>query len=45
MLRGTFAWLVDVRYLAGDPWTGVNGPPVIKRASAMQIKRALPAEL
>ncbi len=45
VLRGAFAWLVDVRYLAGNPWTAVNDPPVVQRASAMKIERALPADL
>jgi integrase len=45
VLRGAFAWWVDVRYLAGNPWTAVNDPPVVQRASAMQIERALPAAL
>jgi integrase len=45
VLRGAFAWWVDVRYLAGNPWTAVNDPPVIQRASAMKIERALPADL
>jgi integrase len=45
VLRGAFAWLVDVRYLTGNPWTAVNDPPVVQRASAMQIERALPADL
>ncbi|MEM5387871.1 site-specific integrase [Paraburkholderia phymatum] len=44
-LRAAFAWWVDVRYLAGNPWTAVNDPPVIRRASAMRIERALPADL
>jgi hypothetical protein len=44
-LRAAFAWWVDVRYLAGNPWIAVNDPPVIQRASAMKIERALPAEL
>ncbi|KXV06430.1 integrase [Caballeronia megalochromosomata] len=44
-LRTAFTWWVDVRYLAGNPWKGVNDPPVIKRARAMQIERALPAAL
>ncbi|MDR5736188.1 hypothetical protein QCE47_28160 [Caballeronia sp. LZ025] len=43
VLRAAFA--VDVRYLAGNPWTAVNDPVVIKRASAMKIERALPADL
>ncbi|MDR5769664.1 phage integrase family protein [Caballeronia sp. LZ028] len=45
VLRGAFAWLVDVRYLAGNPWRAVNDPVVIKRASAMKIECALPADL
>ncbi|MDR5763137.1 site-specific integrase [Caballeronia sp. LZ035] len=45
VLRTAFAWWVDVRYLAGNPWTAVNDPVVVKRASAMKIERALPAEL
>ncbi|SAL68909.1 integrase [Caballeronia humi] len=44
-LRAAFAWWVDVRYLAGNPWTAVNDPSVIQRASAMKIERALPADL
>ncbi|SAL86236.1 integrase [Caballeronia terrestris] len=44
-LRAAFAWWVDVRYLGGNPWTAVNDPPVIQRASAMKIERALPADL
>ncbi|SAL66120.1 integrase [Caballeronia humi] len=44
-LRAAFAWWVDVRYLGGNPWTAVNDPPVIQRASGMKIERALPAEL
>jgi hypothetical protein len=34
-----------MRYLAGIPWTAVNDPPVVQRASAMKIERALPAAL
>ncbi len=44
-LRAAFTWWVDVRYLAGNPWKAVNDPPVIQRASAMKIERALPADL
>jgi integrase len=44
-LRAAFAWWVDVRYLAGNPWTAVNDPVAIKRERAMKIERALPAEL
>jgi integrase len=45
LLRSAFAWLVDVRYLAGNPWVAINDPPVIRRANSMKIERALPAEL
>ncbi|WP_244831983.1 phage integrase family protein [Caballeronia sp. TF1N1] len=45
LLRSAFAWLVDVRYLAGNPWVAVNDPPIIRRANSMKIDRALPAEL
>ncbi|WP_350029626.1 hypothetical protein [Caballeronia sp. ATUFL_M1_KS5A] len=31
VLRTAFAWWVDVRYLAGNPWKAVNDPLVIKR--------------
>ncbi|EKS72029.1 site-specific integrase [Caballeronia zhejiangensis] len=44
-LRTAFAWWVDVRYLAGNPWKAVNDPVVVKRASPMKIERALPAAL
>jgi integrase len=44
-LRAAFTWWVDVRYLAGNPWKAVNDPIAIKRERAMQIERALPAEL
>jgi len=30
-LRAAFAWLVDVRYLAGNPWTAVSDPVVVER--------------
>ncbi|VXC90599.1 Integrase (fragment) [Burkholderia sp. 8Y] len=45
VLRTAFAWWVDVRYLAGNPWKAVNDPVVIKRERAMRIERALPANL
>jgi integrase len=45
VLRTAFAWWVDVRYLAGNPWKAVNDPIVIKRERAMKIERALPAGL
>jgi site-specific recombinase XerD len=44
-LRAAFAWWVDVRYLAGNPWKAVNDPVAIKRERAMKIERALPGAL
>lgn len=44
-LRAAFAWLVDVRYLAGNPWQVVKDPIIVERASELQIERALPASL
>jgi len=44
-LRAAFTWLVDVRYLAGNPWKAVIAHRVIQRETAMQIQRALPADL
>ncbi|WP_321944875.1 phage integrase family protein [Burkholderia cenocepacia] len=44
-LRAAFAWLVDVRYLAGNPWTAVNDPPTVTRERKLQVDRAIPAAL
>jgi integrase len=44
-LRAAFTWLVDVRYLAGNPWKAVNDPKIVQRETAMQIQRALPVDL
>ncbi|CAB3774486.1 hypothetical protein [Paraburkholderia humisilvae] len=44
-LRAAFAWLVDVRYLAGNPWKAVKDPVVVEREVDMDIGRALPASL
>lgn len=44
-LRAVFAWLVDVRYLAGNPWKVVKDPVIIERESDLQLERALPASL
>ncbi|SAL82407.1 integrase [Caballeronia arvi] len=45
VLRAAFAWLVDVRYLAGNPWSAVHEPATITRESSVQVHRALPARL
>ncbi|MBU6486195.1 MAG: site-specific integrase [Burkholderiales bacterium] len=44
-LRAAFAWLVEVRYLAGNPWTAVSDPIVVRRETEMQVERALSADL
>lgn len=44
-LRAAFAWLVEVRYLAGNPWTAVNDPPLVTRERKLQVDRALPQAL
>jgi integrase len=45
LLLSAFAWLVDVRYLGGNPWTAVNDPPAVRRMNGMKIDRALPVDL
>lgn len=44
-LRAAFTWLVDVRYLAGNPWKAVNDPRVVRREAPINIDRALPGYL
>ncbi|MDR5883779.1 phage integrase family protein [Caballeronia sp. LZ032] len=45
VIRAAFAWLVEVRYLAGNPWSAVQDPATVIRESSVQVDRALPAEL
>ncbi|SDV50427.1 site-specific integrase [Chitinasiproducens palmae] len=45
ILHGLFAWLVDVRYLAGNPWALAGKPAPPQRDHALQVERALPAAL
>jgi integrase len=45
VLRAAFAWLVDVRYLAGNPWSAVHEPATMTRELSVQVHRALPAKL
>jgi len=40
-IRAAFTWLVDVRYLAGNPWKAVNDPVTVTREDDIQIERAL----
>ncbi|MFZ4534883.1 phage integrase family protein [Propionivibrio sp.] len=44
-LRSFFSWLVNVRYLAGNPWVTVADPRVEQAIHAMQIEKALPEAL
>jgi integrase len=45
VLRAAFAWLTEVRYLAGNPWRAVHDPVTVTREVAVQVGRALPAGL
>ncbi|WDD90397.1 site-specific integrase (plasmid) [Burkholderia sp. FERM BP-3421] len=44
-LRAAFDWLVKVRYLAGNPWVAVADPKPLKRATKLQVQRALPMDV
>ncbi|GBG14494.1 tyrosine recombinase XerD [Novimethylophilus kurashikiensis] len=44
-IRTFFEWLVDVRYLLGNPWKTVADPSTIHREMPMQIEKALPQQL
>ncbi|WP_244126027.1 tyrosine-type recombinase/integrase [Burkholderia gladioli] len=44
-LRAAFDWLVKVRYLAGNPWVAVTDPKPVKRATKLQVQRALPIDV
>jgi len=36
-LRAAFAWLVNVRYLAGNPWAAVTDPVVVEREAKLRV--------
>ena len=44
-IRSFFKWLVDVRYLSGNPWITVSDPRVAQPITALQIQKALPQAL
>jgi len=45
-LRAAFTWLVDVRYLAGNPWKSrERSGRRCDRVDALKVDRALPADL
>ena len=45
VIRTCFAWLVDVRYLAGNPWVAVKDPVTDKKEHILQIEKALRLEV
>jgi integrase len=45
VLRAAFAWLTEVRYLAGNPWSAVHDPVTVTREVAVQVERALSPKL
>ena len=44
-IRFFFNWLVNVRYLGGNPWVTVADPRVATKVQPIQIDKALPEEL
>ena len=44
-LKAFFTWLVNVRYLQGNPWATVQDPRVVEEETPIQVHKALPAEL
>ena len=45
IIRSCFQWLVDVRYLAGNPWSAVKAPSVTQEINPMRVERALSEDL
>ena len=45
VLRSFFDWLVNVRYLLGNPWVTVADPAVATPLHKMKIEKALPEQL
>jgi site-specific recombinase XerD len=45
IIRYCFQWLVDVRYLAGNPWSAVKAPSVTQEINPMRVERALSEDL
>jgi site-specific recombinase XerD len=44
VLRAAFDYWVKVRYLAGNPWTAVKDPVVVREVDEIQVDRALSPE-
>ncbi|MBC3809648.1 tyrosine-type recombinase/integrase [Undibacterium seohonense] len=45
VIRACFKYLVDVRYLAGNPWSVVKDPSVTQEVNPIRIERALTDDL
>ena len=45
VLRALFVYLVDARYLAGNPWKMIKDPIVVEETEALQISKALESRL
>lgn len=45
VIRACFKYLVDVRYLAGNPWTVIKDPTVTQEIRPIRVERALSKEL
>lgn len=45
VLKGFFAWLVDVRYLAGNPWIATREVKTLAKQYPIAVEKALPEKL
>lgn len=45
IIRSFHTYLVNVRYLAGNPWMAVKDPKVTKRTNKIRIEKAIPTTL
>lgn len=45
VIRSCFEWLVNVRYLSGNPWITVADPSVPQKELSIQIDKAIPQKL
>ena len=45
VITAAFSWLVDMRYLSGNPWKGVKPPSPATPENPIQIEKALPGTL
>lgn len=44
-IRTFFRWLVELRYLGGNPWAAISDPDYDKPEIPIQIRKALPSSL